>query len=64
MVLRNLCIELTDPCQPIWKLEVQKLALIRKQLHREEGKKESAFKLDENIQLVMDGSLIKVRNIH
>ena len=43
IALHNLCIELVDPCQPRWKLEVQKLALIRKQLHREENMKESAL---------------------
>ena len=43
IALHNLCIELADPCQPRWKLEVQKLALIRKQLHREEDMKESAL---------------------
>ena len=43
IALHNLCIELTDPCQPRWKLEVQKLAFIRKQLHREEDMKKSAL---------------------
>ena len=43
IVLHNLCIELADPCQPRWKLEVQQLALIRNQLHREEDMKESAL---------------------
>ena len=43
MALHNLCIELADPCQPRWKLQVQKLALIWKQLHREEDMKESAL---------------------
>ena len=43
IALHNLCIELADPCQPRWKLQVQKLALIWKQLHREEDMKESAL---------------------
>ena len=40
IVLHNLCIELADPCQPRWKLEVQELVLTRKQLHREEDMKD------------------------
>ena len=43
IALHNLCIELADPCQPIWKFEVQKLTLIWKQLHRKEDMKESAL---------------------
>ena len=43
IALHNLCIELAVPYQARWKLEVQKLALIRKQLHREEDMKESAL---------------------
>ena len=43
IALHNLCIELADSCQPRWKLEVQELALIGKQLHREENMKESAL---------------------
>ena len=43
IALHNLCIELADPCQPRWILKVQELALIRKQLHREENMKESAL---------------------
>ena len=43
IALHNLCNELADPCQPRSKLKVQELALIRKQLHREEDMNESAL---------------------
>ena len=43
IALHNLCIELADPCQARWKLEVQELALIEKQVHREVDMKESAL---------------------
>ena len=43
IALHNLCIELAGPCQPRWKLELQELALIQKQLHREDDMKESAL---------------------
>ena len=39
IALYNLYIGLADPCQPRWKLEVQKLVLIRKQLQRDIEKK-------------------------
>ena len=43
IALHKLCIELADPCQPRWKLEVQELALIKKQLHRQDNMKEPAL---------------------
>ena len=39
----NLCIEISDPCQPRWRLEVDDLDLIRKRLRRAEDKRESSL---------------------
>ena len=40
IALHNLCIEISDPCQPRWRLEVDDLDLIRKRLRRAEDKRE------------------------
>ena len=41
IALHNLCIEISDPSQPRWRLEVDDLDLIRKRLRRAEDKRES-----------------------
>ena len=43
IALHNLCIEISDPCQPRSRLEVDDLDLIRKILRREEDKAESSL---------------------
>ena len=45
IALHNLCIEISDPCQSRWRLEVDDLDLIRKRLHRVENKRESSLNL-------------------
>ena len=40
IAFHNLCIEISDPCQPRWRLEVDDLDLIRKRLRRAEDKRE------------------------
>ena len=40
--LLNLSIEISDPRQPRWRLEVDELDLIRKRLRRAEDKRESS----------------------
>ena len=41
IALHNLCIEISDPSQPRWRLEVDDLDLIRKRLRRAEDKRGS-----------------------
>ena len=43
IALHNLCIEISDPSQPRWRLEVDDLDLIRKRLRRAEDKRESSL---------------------
>ena len=43
IALHNLCIEISDPCQPRWRLEVDDLDLIRKRLRRGEDKREASL---------------------
>ena len=43
IALLNLCIEISDPCQPRWRLKVNDLDLIRKRLHRAEDKREPSL---------------------
>ena len=43
IALHNLCIEISDPCQPRCKLD--DLDLIRKRLRRAEDKRESSLNL-------------------
>ena len=43
IALDNLCVEISDPCQPRWRLEVDDLNLIPKRLPRAEGKRESSL---------------------
>ena len=43
IALHNLCIEISDPCQPRWRLEVDDLDLIRKRLRRVEDKREASL---------------------
>ena len=45
IALHNLCIEISDACQPRWRLEVDDLDLIRKRLRRAEDKRESSLNL-------------------
>ena len=60
IALHNLCIEISDPCQPRWRLEVNDLDLIQKRLHLAEDKRE--FKLFESFQLAMDAPLTQFCN--
>ena len=62
IALHNLCIEISDPCQPRWRLEVDDLDLIRKRLRRAEDKRDSSLKSFENFQLVIDGPLTQFCN--
>ena len=43
IALHNLCIEISDPCQPRWSLEVNDLDLVRKRLHLAEDKRECSL---------------------
>ena len=43
IALHNLCIEISDPSQPRWRLEVDDLDLIRKRLRRAEDKRDSSL---------------------
>ena len=43
IALHNLCIEISDACQPRWRLEVDDLDLIRKRLRRGEDKREASL---------------------
>ena len=40
IAFHNLCIEISDPCQPRWRLEVSDLDLVQKRLHLAEDKRE------------------------
>ena len=46
IALLNLCIGISDPCQPRWRLKVNDLDLIRKRLHRAEDKRERESSLN------------------
>ena len=55
IALHNLCIEISDPCQPRWRLEVDDLDLIRKRLRWAEDKGDSSLnRLKVSIWLWMD----------
>ena len=41
IMLHNLCIELNDPCEPRWKLDVEELQLVDMKLKRLRSKIES-----------------------
>ena len=43
IALDNLCVEISDPCQPRWRLEVDDLNLIRKRVPRAEDKREPSL---------------------
>ena len=43
IALHNLCIEISDTCQPRWRLVVDDLDLIRKRLRQAEDKTESSL---------------------
>ena len=43
IALHNLCFEISDPCQPRCRLEVDDLDLIPKRLHRAEDKREPSL---------------------
>ena len=40
IMLRNLCIEHNDPCEPRWNLEVKDIELVEKPLKRTEDSNE------------------------
>ena len=42
IALHNLCLARSDPCQPRWRLDVEQLDLISKELSRNENKDESS----------------------
>ena len=47
VMLHNLCITRNDPCNPRWKLTVDQLSLIRKNVTRSENKEQSAKVADK-----------------
>ena len=50
IALHNLCIEISDPCQPRWRLVVDDLDLIQKILRRAEDKRESERERDREAE--------------
>ena len=63
IVLNKLCIEISDSCQPRWRLEVDDLDLIRKRLRRVQDKRESSLnRLKISKWLWMDYQLNFVKN--
>ena len=63
IALHNLCIEISDPSQPRWRLEVDDLDLIRKRLRRVQDKRESSLnRLKISKWLWMDYQLNFVKN--
>ena len=59
IALHNLCIKMSDSCQPRWRLEVHDLDLIRKKLRRAEDKRESSL---TRLKLALDGPLTQFCN--
>lgn len=64
IALHNLCIELADPCQPRLEIRSARISTNSETVTKRRRYKGISFKSDENIQLVIDGSLMKVKNIH
>ena len=63
IALNKLCIEISDPWQPRWRLEVDDLDLIRKRLRRAQDKRESSLnRLKISKWLWMDYQLNFVKN--
>ena len=50
IMLHNLCIELHDPCEPRWKLEVEEMELADMKFNRLPSKKES----NENARIICE----------